>query len=617
MDINPIEKKFRAIENAHSESVQYKAVCYPKWVSKAKTAKQREVLKELYVSLETAVLELASRDENCERRLKKVNKDETIVEVINRLENRIKVDGICSHIDPLYDAIQGVKEIIKRGVGDDGCQRSHFETLHQLALQANRKSALVVTPVDVVEVMVSLTKTDQVHCYEKDGLGLIYGTKTETQTMMVGEEFKQETKDKTREKMKEVTEATLILEYESVVQEMYARLEDYCAPAKIKSPTLLVNASRDGMPFGQKAEPAELNEDGTLNQCLEAGYERVVALVTNDYLTAGKGKAEEILKYCMSKGLKEVIQLPMGLLGMRTQAHSILVFESMLNNGRVLFKDWSSNKLVQPATKGFGVARRAFMMRTNWQELVGQHGVEYEVDIQKHLDKLNKSRPPRKLVSFEVGQFSNRDSFTVLRSEYEFKRINQLMNVFRSHHIEETGSKQRVKFNEVGASSISDYGQIEVSSEEQTCPEESFERRKAQVLKDGDLVVCFRGSSETFGKVGIYKKIKGQIAIPNQSFVILRSKEDHDQNMTNRMMWWWLRSEMAQNYMKQAAITQNVVRISPKKIAEMEIPIGPDEKLQKELERCEKAIQISEEIKRLRNEVLALRSDAWKDLSDT
>jgi len=615
MDINPIEKNFRAIEKAHSESAQFRALSYPKWVSAAKTAKQREVLKELLLSLETAVLELASRDESYQRRLGKDVKAQTLEERIKRLENAVEQDGTGKDVDPLYDAIQGVKEIIKRGVDKTEREKSNKESLHLLASQANKKSGQEVTPVDVVEVMVSLTQSNQVHCYEKNGLGLIYGTNGKTRATMVGNEFNKI--NEAKRKNKEVTEAKLLLEYESVVEEMYARLEHYCEPEKLTSQTLLINASREGMPFGQKVEHADLNEEGSMNQCLEAGYERVVVLVTNDYLTAGKGKAEEILKYCMSKGLKEVIQLPKGLLGMRTQAHSILVFEKRQGGGQVLFKDWSSNKLVQPATKGFGVARRAVMMRTNWKELVAQHGVEYEVDIQKHLSQLNKSRPQRKLVSFEVGQFSSLDAFEALRSEYEFQRVSQLMNVFRSHHIEETGSKNRVKFNEVGAQNITDYGQIEITSPEQTCPVESFERRKAQVLKDGDLVLCFRGSSETFGKVGIYKSVKGQIAIPNQSFVILRPKEEQDQKMLQRMMWWWLRSDMAQNYLRQAAITQNVVRISPKKIAEMEIPIGPTEKLQKEFERCEKAIHISEEIDRLRNEMLALRSGAWKNQGDT
>jgi len=59
------------------------------------------------------------------------------------------------------------------------------------------------------------------------------------------------------------------------------------------------------------------NISGELNHLLNYGYENIIVLVSNAYLNGGRGiiNSEEIFKYCISKGLKKVIQLPMGAVG--------------------------------------------------------------------------------------------------------------------------------------------------------------------------------------------------------------------------------------------------------------------------------------------------------------
>jgi restriction endonuclease S subunit len=91
-----------------------------------------------------------------------------------------------------------------------------------------------------------------------------------------------------------------------------------------------------------------------------------------------------------------------------------------------------------------------------------------------------------------------------------------------------------------------------------------------------DIVMCFRGAPDTFGKVGMYRKKSCEKALPNQSFVILRQKLDTGGVICGpEILMMWLRSSFAQNYLKQCSISPDVVRVKPKQIAEMEVPVGP------------------------------------------
>lgn len=219
----------------------------------------------------------------------------------------------------------------------------------------------------------------------------------------------------------------------------------------------------------------------------------------------------------------------------------------------------------------------------------------------------------KRLLSFEAGQFISRtvDPFEQIRDKYNFVKLQEFMDVFRAHHIEELGESNRVTYQEVGASGISELGWIDAGRERE-CGVLALDKRKAQVLRDKDIVLCFRGAPDSFGKVGIYRKKFGEVAIPNQSFVILRLKDTVVAGgPTPELVLSWLRSKFAQNYLRHKSISPDVVRVAPKDIAAMDIPIGPEALMDATLNDLEKIHGIVIEMQELRTKLLGLESALW------
>lgn len=144
------------------------------------------------------------------------------------------------------------------------------------------------------------------------------------------------------------------------------------------------------------------------------------------------------------------------------------------------------------------------------------------------------------------------------------------------------------------------------------CAATALNKRKAQILKDKDIVLCFRGAPDSFGKAGFYRKTSNEIAIPNQSFVILRTKEDGPANApTPELVMWWIRSEYAQEYLKQKSISPDVVRVAPKDIAGMDVPCGPEHMIAAELIKIQDMNDTLMKINEHKQVIKQLELGAW------
>ena len=184
------------------------------------------------------------------------------------------------------------------------------------------------------------------------------------------------------------------------------------------------------------------------------------------------------------------------------------------------------------------------------------------------------------------------------------------MDIFRAHHIEDLDG-ERTEYVEIGTNSIDELGWIGKGNERR-CSQEALDKRHAQVLQDKDIVMCFRGAPDTFGKVGMYRKKVGEKALPNQSFVILRQKQDYKGDAYNpEVLMIWLRSPYAQNYLKQCSISPDVVRVKPKQIAEMQVPIGPRHLIEALENRAVEIDQALLSIENNRKNILNWEKGAW------
>lgn len=546
-------------------------------------------------------------------------KGESPAEYLDKLAEVRKIIAAGAGV-ALGPALSGLAEYLRFDGGFDSLAhwtpgRDEAYPLHALATEAAGRNAAAVTPVEVVQFMMQQAQGPQVHAYALDGLGLLYGVSGFESAWAVGNEFRTGADYVCPAQLVRTLEDSRIwFDAPAFANRVFLDLEQIARTPNLKPEALLVNAARQELPFYPEArgeDDEDLSPDaGLLNPCLKAGYERVVVLVSNHYLTAGRGRAEKILRHCLQNGLLKVIQLPMGLLGLRSQAHSLLVFGNEPNHEQVEFVDLMDDELTVSPTKGFGQPRRARQLEFGSAVRPAQKNL---VSVQTLLEKKQGQgrAKARKLLSFEVGQFSQVDALAAVRGRYELMRMGAFMEVFRSHHIAETGEVQRTHYSEIGANNISAEGWISLGKQKD-CPVDSLERRQAQVLKDEDLIVCFRGSPDSYGKVGIYRHQPGVKAVPNQSFVILRRKVDAPENAPSpAVVMWWLRSQYGQSYLQQKAIAPDVMRVAPRDIDALEVPCGPAALLDEEIKRLMRAEIASQKINELRTEVASLLAQAW------
>ncbi len=512
---------------------------------------------------------------------------------------------------PLADACTKVSEILRFDHGGfdypESERKESAGSMHAFACEALQRDTTCATPTDVTGLMLGYGLVDaQVDVYAQDGVGLIYASQQIMGAQLVGDEFAAESERLIPQSLVNINKDCVTwYRNKEFVNRQFLDLEWTINKRAAKSKTLLVNAANNTSPF----RPADKNQGltaGSLNHCLQAGYECVVALVSNHYLTEGRGQAAKLLEFCIHNGLIKIVQLPMGVLGIRSQQHSLLVFNRDAQRESVEFIDLSNAENSREAKRGFGEPRRAKCLQESGDGYWGSSYKEEKsivsmTDLQKFKDH-----------SFEVRQFSKtaKDLLADLRGRYEFRRLSEMVDIFRAHHIEDLDG-ERTEYVEIGTNSIDELGWIGKGNERR-CSQEALDRRHAQVLLDKDIVMCFRGAPDTFGKVGMYRKQIGEKAVPNQSFVILRQRQDYKGDAYNpEVLMMWLRSPYAQNYLKQCSISPDVVRVKPKQIAEMQVPIGPRHLIDALGRRADEIDQALLNIENARKSILNWEKTAW------
>ena len=607
---------YELCEHAYKETEQRRAFEYPEWITSIKNDKT--IAQATFVAMQSALLMLAHKKGEVMNDYPPM-KEYGDLSLANYFAKWLEKDA-ANEKPETYSPLRSANENLERYAKYVQSNFKEIETtekysrksMHELVTEALQREAACVTPMDVADFMLlQAGKAERVDVYAVDGLGLLYSAREKTRAGIVGEDFGKGGVRIWPASLQTINKDSLTwFRNQEFANKQFLDLEWKFGEYTSQGDVLLVNAAKADMPF-LNADEENDQQAGSLNSCLTAGYKKVVVLVSNHYLTAGRGLAEQILNFCVKHGLKKVVQLPMGILGFKSQQHSVLVFEQGGNTESVEFIDLSSEENTRAAPKGFGLPRRAKVLKSNGDEYWGPSYQSISATVEVNSLRKNSRSGSKKLLSFEVGQFLKTDPLKELRNTYTFMKLQEFMDVFRSHHIEETGEAVRVDYVEIGASCISELGWIGKGRKRESAAT-ALDKRKAQILKDKDIVLCFRGAPDSFGKAGFYRKLGKEIAIPNQSFVILRAKEDGIANApTPELVMWWIRSVYAQEYLKQKSISPDVVRVAPKDIASMEVPYGPDHLIGAEMKKIQEMNETLIKVHELKQVIAKLESEAW------
>lgn len=490
-----------------------------------------------------------------------------------------------------------------------------YEIMYEIVCQGFDRNGSMCTPTDISALMARLAgaSSNSVDVYADYGYGVYLGVKqsVKTNVNLVGDEQKDNLSDRIFSERLDVAykQAEVVIDRYSLLERMLVEQEWVLNYDYQKSDVLLVNAAKIELPFFEIKENSSIK--GSLNHLLMKGYKKIIVLVSNSYINGGRGlvNSEEIFKYCITQGLKKVIQLPMGSVGATHEAYSLLVFEPGAVTESIEFKvmdfgvEKDSGRLFQPAERGFGKPLRQVELNL---KAISQNGEmknakESHVNVSdilnsKGIQFINSKRQAR-LVSFEANRFIPSELPQNVRERFEFGRLADYLKIYRIQHMQLGTPEYGVEYFEVGGNDINQFGKFDSTSLlKKYIDVDSKGRLEKAELNTGDLILCIRGS---VGKVALIDNPKNLLIAPNQSFVKITLKNSSAE-ITPDFIYWWLSSKPAQQYIASKVLSVGVPRLSILDVGDIPLPIGPETEIKREIERFKKwDLQVKEIMKKM------------------
>ena len=202
-----------------------------------------------------------------------------------------------------------------------------YEIMYGLICQGFDRNGAMCTPSDISELMVRIGGGSNISMdvYADYGYGLYQGAKQSSKTKinLIGDEKTKNLNERILSERLDVAykQAGIAIDRYSLLERMIVELEWVLNYDYQRSEVLLINAAKNELPFFELKEDPSIK--GRLNHLLGLGHKKIIVLVSNAYLNGGRGliNSQDIFKYCISRGLKKVIQLPMGSIGATHEAY--------------------------------------------------------------------------------------------------------------------------------------------------------------------------------------------------------------------------------------------------------------------------------------------------------
>lgn len=341
------------------------------------------------------------------------------------------------------------------------------------------------------------------------------------------------------------------------------------------SDALLINAASNSTPIAGEGGGRSYMD---LNHLVGSSEYQVKAmLVPNTMLSAGHGpyKCIPVFRKLVETGLDTIREFQ-NVLSRRDEKFSILVFQPPKAFPSVTFDVLNPEQLNVSEINKFGIIRRPQALKRGFSKLLCAPYMESETPaigpLLDEKDKRNKSYEPGRIIQ----------SAAVLPSPLvaiQLEKICEGESVHRFQHIEQDPTETYRAYVEIGAADIDAYGQIDIDApdrEKRYYDKDEEDSVKRNSLDIGDVVLCVKGS---IGKTALIERLpssKNDLMVANQSFVRLRlSQKARQEGMTPQILFWWLRSEFAQKYLKSKTVAAGVPRIPIADILLMPVPKGP------------------------------------------
>ena len=608
------------ISKIYAPNKQRKALPYPEFVYEIKN--DQEALKRSIECIQSITLMVLSHQEKFGNYFHNVQhvKSNSIGNAIDLLLGIIKLK-LEIHEDG--NALIHILENLKRNIGIDQnsiaelidkSPQASFTSIHELLTEACERNASIVTPIDLSLLMSYLAiDKNSVDVYHENGLGLLSGNLS-SNNKNVRLTSNLDFNKKTQPAIELFNELKYWYKNNTFINQILLQVDKTWSNDKTKSNTLLVNALEENLPFFPPTEDdSGANHEGALNYVLNGHYERVVVLVSNSILSTGRGAitADKTIDYCLKKGLKQVIQLPNGVVSNRNKEDSILVFDCKGPSSEVVFSEIPSN-LVVDAQRGFGKPRRA----QSFENQITKISLLMELSQKRRVTEselrltMNGSRS---VMSFQASRFIKEDPFKKLNNKVELSNLSNYFDLIRGQHLPQNYDDS-IEYFEISTDNIDQYGNV-TKGRKKITDKTYLENHSRQTLKVNDILLCYRGSADTIGTVGFIHDKSTELLHPNQSFYIVRAKSNIGQTqLTPYILFHWFRTEYCQNYFSNLSLSTNVFRLAPRDVEQIQIPIGPDNFLAMLIEKYQRWSDTEKDIQNLNNKLKLIESEIWSQL---
>lgn len=520
-----------------------------------------------------------------------------LAETLGKLDPLLRDAAIAARDCLLMDGLASIDDQINEPT----------QQLHRLHTQAADQSGAAVTPSDVAQFMLALAGShDKVDVYRTGGVGLFLSLPDSCRGQLAIEP------DKRTERVEVIAASSEAISRADRARAGFESLFSVLSSGISRADTLLINAAEYRRPFGEMDMGRGLLA-GELNAALSLGYKTVAVLVRNDILTGARSIARDLLAYCAGRGLRKIVQLPPGTLNSNGQVHSVMLFDRSSNRREIEFVEVPAAATEKKLPAGFGFARRMCSLGVGCRDGVVPAWPARIMPLDALL-KQETNTTDLKGSSYEARRLINVDPFLELKGRLTFAPLKSIAEVFRTHHLSNSGEDDTTEFIELGVSDIDRYGEITARTDAfRLCDREVLKSRGKQVLQVGDIVMCFRGAADALGRVGLIRERPKQPWVPNQSFVIIRLKDVmfEDPFMAPPFLNWWLRSSYAADFVRQKSISPSVPRLAPKDLMELLVPRGPANLLYPHLEAIRKFDQLLAKRREVESQLSAFESPSW------
>ena len=333
---------------------------------------------------------------------------------------------------------------------------------------------------------------------------------------------------------------------------------------------------------------------------------RAVVIVPNGLLFRTAAGQRQFKEHVVESGILEsVIALPPALLTTTNLEFSLLVFNKERPSDRVTFVDARSVEFFSEGKGHLAIGKGSRSLK-NIELIVKLHS-------EKKSGKFSAAVPHKVCAENDFNLLVERyitsqqqQQLDLLFEENKTASLEKLAEILRSQSFKADLDEQGEECFEVSVADIGEDGYILPPKKSIFISEKALGRVGSQILLPNDILLAVKGA---VGRVGLVPEVHEGIWVPNQSFVVIRLKENSPIKAV--VLFRYLSSRAGQALLQSRAGGTSIKSIQARDIQSLKVVVPSLQEQKAVLKEHAEITRIYREITRLRSQAEALMLKRW------